>query len=124
MTWFSVDIGSATRTHLHLEFPRPEGGYIQRSEFEPFAVGAAIGKPTMPVSLDAGGIIGTDRVDQFCLLGQGNADFLHAPFQRFAAPDLVESARPDRINKSFCRLGRRMELKNGSVLVGPHSRNI
>jgi hypothetical protein len=61
-----------------LKLATPKRSDIRVRKFEPFAIGALLCEPAMPVRLDASGIVGTDRMNEACDLRERDTDFLHA----------------------------------------------
>ena len=71
-----------------LEFALLERCHVLLRKLEPFAACPTIIAATTPESFNTRQIIGSDGVDQFGLVGQGNGDWLEASFSFVAATDL------------------------------------
>jgi len=80
-------------------------------KFEPFAVRALVFEALMPVGFDARGVVGSYRMNQCRLVGEGYAYFFDPPFEIVASADFVEVARLYQINRAF-RCCRRPQIRS------------
>jgi hypothetical protein len=86
-----------------------------RRQLEPFAICPAFRETPAPIGFDAGWIVGSDRMEQFGLVGRSDTDWLETPFRVITATDLVEVAGFDEIHLAaplMCSNGRTWKVRS------------